>query len=66
MKSEIKEKIEFLENLTNGDEIYWTDPDEGKCSRVIVVREIQISEDGVACIYDVDGSYLECLVEELS
>ena len=52
--------------LRNGDEVYWTDPDEeSSCSRHYTIQAIRIYGD-IVCITDVDGSDLECFAEELS
>lgn len=51
--------------LQPGDEVYWTDPDEGACSRVYRIRTIEIQGD-VVVITEPDGSFLECFAEELS
>jgi hypothetical protein len=58
------EKPEAL-NLRNGDQVYWTDPDGGICSKYITIQSISITGD-VARITDMDGEYLECYVHELS
>lgn len=54
-----------LKQLRNGDEVFWTDPDDGACSRHITIQTITINGE-VVCITGKDGSYLECLAEELS
>jgi hypothetical protein len=59
---------EELNELDNGDEVYWTDPDddpESSCSRVIKIRSIEFKGEAV-CIWGYDGSYLECFAHELS
>ena len=63
---------EEVVKLHNGDEVYWTDPDEGLCSRYYTIQTIIVigpadHEPGyTACIMDKDGSTLECFIEELS
>lgn len=54
-----------LHCLKHGDEVYWTDPDEGACSRYFTIRSIYISGD-IVTITDIDGSDIECFAEELS
>jgi len=54
-----------VEQLHNGDEVFWNDPDEGTCSRVYRIRCIEIAGD-IVTIEDVDGSTLECFIDELS
>ena len=57
--------IEDIEQLDNGDEVYWTDPDEGACSKHIVIQTITVNGE-VVCITGKDGSELECFAGELS
>lgn len=51
--------------LHTGDEVYWTDPDEGACSRYITIQTITFHGD-VVRITGKDGCSLECFPEELS
>ena len=57
-----------VRHLRPGDEVQWTDPDGGRCSRVLIIGEIEpIGTDGDAVrITDRDGDVLECYVKELS
>ena len=61
--------IEEINNLDNGDEVYWTDP-TGENSRYIVIQYIEVySHTGVGNIARIrakDGTTLECFAEELS
>jgi len=57
--------INEANKLQEGDEVYWNDPDDGLCSKWLLIETIDI-EDGIAYILDCDGSYLECGVSELS
>jgi len=55
--------------LHNGDEVYWNDPDEGLCSKYIVIRHITLmdeTDDPIICITSNDGDDLECFAHELS
>lgn len=52
-------------NLIPGDEVQWTDPDDGLCSRTYTISQIEI-EGEIVKIWDRDGSYLECFASELS
>lgn len=45
--------------------MFWTDPDEGKCSRVYKIAVIQIDGD-IVTILEANGSMLECFLQELS
>jgi len=56
---------EELAELHNGDEVFWTDPDEGACSRVYQIKTIEIKGE-VVCITDVNGDSLEAFAHELS
>lgn len=58
-----------VKNLVPGDEVFWTDPDEGLCSRTYQVNNIVIEcEDGnyMVTIYEKNGDTLQCWIEELS
>lgn len=57
--------IKIAESLHPGDQVFWTDPDTGVCDRIITISAIKIV-NGVVCLTDVDGSYLECRLGELS
>jgi hypothetical protein len=57
--------LKEVENLQNGDEVFWTDPDDGIGSRHIVIQSIEIKGE-VVCLYGKDGSELECYAHELS
>lgn len=60
------------DNMTNkqarklqvGDEVFWTDPDHGLCSRIIKIKSIEFWGDMIA----IDGvdEELECFACELS
>lgn len=57
--------------LTKGDQVMWTDPDNGLCSFTMTILDISIEIDqGMAFISANDqfNQYheLECFVEELS
>lgn len=61
----------FPWNLHNGDEVWWDDPDDGKCSRYHTIQDITYAgkigdDDCVISIRDIDGSVLECFARELS
>lgn len=53
-----------IRRLNKGDIVYWTDPDEGKCSRHVIIQTIRVSGE-VVSISDREGDFLECLAEEL-
>lgn len=55
-----------VKQLGHGDEVYWNDPDGGKCSRVITIRFITIVSRSIVRITGMDGCYLECFAGELS
>lgn len=54
-----------VKQLHSGDEVYWNDPDNGTCSRVLKIHSIEVHED-VAIIQDVSGAVVECFIKELS
>jgi len=51
--------------LHSGDEVYWNDPDEGRCSRHLTIQSITFKGD-VIVIVDQEGQTLECFAHELS
>lgn len=53
------------QNLTTGDEVFWTDPDDNICSRYLTIQSIEIVGD-VFRITAKDGDYLEGFISELS
>ena len=53
--------------LQPGDQVYWSDPDEGTCSRLLTICSIDFKEDGnVVEIMEPNGRVVECYVRELS
>lgn len=58
-------RMSIVEKLDFGDEVYWNDPDEGNCSRLMTIRTITV--EGTAFkITDSEGGYLEGYISELS
>lgn len=57
-------KISDVRKLHQGDEVYWEDPDEGRCSRVLKIQTINVSGN-VVSIMEPDGSVVECYAREL-
>lgn len=57
-----------IRGLQRGDSVYWNDPDDGICSRVLVIQTIEINDedDPVVIIMEPDGSVVECFASELS
>lgn len=56
---------EEIAKLGAGDKVFWSDPDNGACSRDIVIQSIEmIGETVIVC--GTDGTALECFSEELS
>ena len=51
--------------LQTGDEVLWNDPDDGACSRIYTIQNIEITGD-IVSIQDKDGSNLECFLSELA
>lgn len=58
-------QMRYAEQLKVGDQVYWNDPDEEKCSRHYTIQTIEFLGDGCVSITDKDGSHLECFVSEL-
>ena len=54
-----------IRRLNKGDIVYWTDPDEGGCSRHYTIQTIRVSGE-IVSISDREGDYLSCFAEELS
>lgn len=52
--------------LQPGGEVFWNDPDEGCCSRVMRVRSIEFLGDRAVHITEEDGSETECFISELA
>lgn len=52
--------------LAPGDQVYWTDPDRGLCSRLITIRKIEYSRGGIVHITDVFGGFVQAYLRELS
>lgn len=64
--------IKQIKSIRNGDEVFWNDPDDGLCSRMITVSRVilydQLDTDGddmAITIVDIDGVSLECFASEL-
>lgn len=52
--------------LSPGDEVYWNDPDEGLCSRVLTIDKIWVEDEGqTVTIRDIDGYEVDCFAGEL-
>lgn len=58
-------RIADIKKLRSGDEVYWNDPDEGACSRMLSIHRID-REGNVVTIVEADGGLVECFARELS
>lgn len=58
--------IEQVKHLHTGDEVFWTDPDQGLCSKTITIQTIEVRDCRSIVIIGTDGSELECFASELS
>jgi hypothetical protein len=58
-------KLKEVKQLHRGDEVYWNDPDNGLCSKVIQILTIRVNGN-VVQIIGMDAAYLECYAHELS
>ena len=56
--------VSDVKKLKPWDVIHWIDPDDGSCSRDLVVRYTEVI-GSIVCVEDVDGSVLKCHVDEL-
>lgn len=62
-----------VRSLKPGDEVKWSDPDHGLCSRVIKIKQIVILEepgepvqdDTIISIEEDGGGYIEVFANEL-
>ena len=52
--------------LSHGDEVFWNDPDDGLCSRMLHIRSIHWQDDNVFVIECMDGSVVQGFAGELS
>jgi outer membrane protein assembly factor BamB len=58
-------KMKDIWKLRSGDQVHWTDPDGGICSRTFTVQTIKV-KGNIVYITDKSGGYLECFAKELS
>lgn len=59
--------IEQALELRHGDQVYWSDPDNGLCSGILTIGDISVNvETGAIVITDITGDDIECWPEELS
>jgi hypothetical protein len=56
---------DWTEDLRAGDEVEWTDPDNGECSRILEIATIEI-RGNVFSIVTVEGDSYEGFLSELS
>ena len=59
-------RIGSIKKLKSGDEVFWSDPDEGTCSRMLKIHAIEFVPPNMVRITEVDGSYVEVYARELS
>lgn len=55
-----------VRKLQPGDEVTWSDPDAGTCSRTGRISTIEVRSDGFVRLTWADGADLECWARELS
>lgn len=61
-----KDELSFRQDAPgNSFKLFWTDPDDGICSRYYTISKIRVKGD-IVCITDIDGTYLECCADKLS
>jgi len=54
------------DSLKPRDKVFWTDPDEGACSRWYEIKKILVVDQDQVVIEEPDGSRLDCPASELS
>ncbi len=52
--------------LRTGDEFFWSDPDEGTCSRVVRIQTIEYTDERTIRVMESNGNVLECYLNEIS
>lgn len=57
-------RITDAKKLNSGDQVYWQDPDDGACSRMLTIQGIEVNGN-VVSIEEPDGSVVECFAREL-
>ena len=59
-------RCDFVERLQQGDEVYWNDPDGGKCSDTYIIQKIWVEDEGwTIFIVDINGRELHCFANEI-
>ena len=58
-------RVAEAKKLATGDQVFWTDPDDGACSRHYTILAIEVVGN-VVTIEEPDGSVLECFARELA
>lgn len=56
----------FRKHLHPGDQVMWTDPDNGVCSRTLIILKVEYLSEDVVRITDTEGIDLEAFLHELS
>lgn len=65
------QRLLFIKNLAVGDEVFWNDPDEGLCSRIGEIFQIETddgkikNEDSVIWLQFPDGGETQVYVREV-
>ena len=57
-------RIFEIKKLHQGDQVYWEDPDEGSCSRLLAIQTIEVNGN-IVTIMEPDGSVVEAYAREL-
>lgn len=59
--------LKTVKQLRPGDEVHWTDPDDGECGRAYTIASIEIfPESHSVRIVEDTGDVLEAFIHELS
>lgn len=59
-------KMKDIKKLHRGDEVFWTDPDGGKCSRHLKILSISVRNKDDITMVDLKGGVVQCTAAELS
>jgi hypothetical protein len=66
MNREESMRARDVKKLHSGDEVTWTDPDGGLCSKTFIIGSIEHVEGDIFRIVDREGGEIEVLARELS
>ena len=53
------------QQLKPGIRVFWQDPDNGACSRYVVIKHVEFHGE-IVRLQESDGAVIECFLNELS